>query len=73
MLILMLICVLIKKNTIMSKTQEQIAKELHTHGNMTTWKKSDDGNIHMVNRQSGSVTNGGITIDKKGGISKTKL
>jgi hypothetical protein len=56
----------------MSKTPEQIAKELFDHHNMKIWKKDDKG-IHMVNRQTDSVTNSGITIGGKSGISKTKL
>lgn len=56
----------------MSKTAEEIEKELFNHKNMKTWKKDEDGNIYMVNRQSDNVTTGGITIDKYGNITKTK-
>lgn len=55
----------------MSKTAEQIAKELHDHHNMKVWKVDDKG-IHMVNRQTDSVSNGGITISAKTGITSTK-
>ncbi len=56
----------------MSKTQEQIAKDLYNHGTMREHGRDQKGNIIMYDRQRDNLTNSGIVIDKDGNISKYK-
>jgi hypothetical protein len=54
----------------MSKTQEEIAKELFNHGSMKEHGKDEKGRTIMYNRQIDNLTSSGITIDKDGKIEK---
>lgn len=54
----------------MSKTQEQIAKDLYNHGTMREHGRDKKGNIIMVDRQRDNLTTTGIVVGTDGKISK---